>query len=274
MRETKQYLIDRWTNIDHWIVIYGLVIETLKKGRNLADISGIPMFNGMIDLRGISFPKEYTDYLYKGKFKSYVGSSLTLKHLKLENIDFTYSDIQVTKFKHCSFRNVIFNHANCGQLKCVNCEFEDVIFKSSRLTYSYLNIRSGKKSGSFKNVKFIKSLLNETKSSFPVFKNCLFEDCNLCGCDFDGSRFEDCTFYGKVKSPWFRKHSKNEYEPNLIFNQINKRRFTNQMQNIDFTQAQMDGIGFSLDLELMGCKFPSTVRFERMEDYKIIWADS
>ena len=120
------------------------------------------------------------------------------------------------------------------QLNIINCDFEDVTFENTRLSYSHLNIRSGKRSGSFKGVIFRNSQLNETRFSFPTIENCIFDSCNLYAADFDGSRFMKCKFMGEVNSPWFRKHSIKEFEPNFILNQVDKTKFTNEMQDVDF----------------------------------------
>lgn len=267
MKENKQSLIDRWKNPD-WVVLYNRIIKALKKGKKLENIPNIPFYNNRIDLRGISFPKERTQYFYKGKNINQVTGSLKLRRLSLKNIDLTYADIQQSKWKNCNFQDIVFKHTNCEQLECLNCGFENVVFENTRLSYSYLNIRTGKQSGFFINVRFIKSLLNETRFSFPVFKDCYFENCNFYAADFDGSRFENTIFKGKINSPWFRKHSKNEYEPNILLNQVDKTKYTNEMKNIDFTKSQLEYVDFSIDLDLSNCKFPETIKFEKLAQLK------
>lgn len=258
---TKKKLIERWLTDDGKNLLEA-IIQHLRKGKNLNGLNGLEKFEGKFDLRGISFPKTYSEYRYKGKLVTQVTGSLSFKNVKIDNTDFSYADLQQTNWKNCDFSNLTFSKTQLEQLRISNCSFENVTFNNSRLSYSYLNIRSGKKSGYFKNVVFKKSQLNETLFSFPRFDNCLFDDCNLHAANFDGSRFKDCKFAGKLNSPWFRKHSIMEYEPYLIFNRINKKQFVNEMLNVDFKDANLEYVSFDKDLDLSKCHFASNVKFK------------
>ena len=264
MRDSRQNLIDRWTT-EEGKVLHKEIIARLTKEKPLEELNGLKRIEDKFDLRGISFPKEYSAYDYKGKLLKQVAGSLKFKGIKVDNIDFTYADIQTTEWTNCRFSNVKFYGANLEQLRITNCAFENVLFQNTKLSYSYLNIRNGTKSGSFKNVTFKNSQLNETRFSFPTIEDCIFDSCNLHAADFDGGRFKDCKFIGEVNSPWFRKHSIKEFEPNLIFNQVNKRLFTNEMQNIDFSAATLKYVTFSKDLNLSQCKFGQGTKFESFE---------
>jgi hypothetical protein len=90
----------------------------------------------------------------------------------------------------------------------------------------------------------------------------------LYAADFDGSRFVNCKFIGEVNSPWFRKHSIKEFEPNFILNQVNKKKFANEMQEVDFLEATLKYVTFSKDLDLSTCKFGPGTKFESMEKFE------
>jgi uncharacterized protein YjbI with pentapeptide repeats len=261
MRDTKQNLIDRWTTNEGRLLLT-TIVDFLSSQRSLDSIEGIQKTDNRFDLRGISFPKEYADYNYKGKQMHQVVGSIKFKNARIENIDFSHADIQQTEWKNCLFKNVKFYSTQMEQVRVTNCNFEDVEFTNTRLSYSHLNIRTGKKSGSFKNVAFKKSKLNETWFSFPTRENCYFEDCNLYAADFDGSRFKYCKFIGEVNSPWFRRNSIREFEPNYLLNQVDKTKFTNEMDNVDFSTATLKYVTFSKDLDLTKCKFGQGTKFE------------
>ncbi|RZJ19907.1 MAG: pentapeptide repeat-containing protein [Acinetobacter sp.] len=263
---TISQLKQRWET-DEGKSLLQAVIKALKKGRDLTEISSLKHHEGKVDLRGISFPKEYNEFFnYKtSKYIKWADGSLKFEESKLQNIDFSYSDIQVTTWEKCSFIDCLFYQVDARTITFIACEFLNVIFKNTRFSYGYLNIRKGKLSGSFKNVSFIKSQFSETRSSFPIIDNCLFEDCNFYAADFDGSRFSNTKFKGVLNCPWFRKHSKNEFEPNYFFNRIDKSKFTNEMLNVDFSEATLEYVGFSNDLDLKDCKLPLHIKIERFE---------
>jgi uncharacterized protein YjbI with pentapeptide repeats len=261
MRDTKQNLTDRWTTSEGQLLLKTIIDYVLTK-RPLHSIKGIKKIGQRFDLRGIWFPREHADYNYKGEQMHQIVGSKKFKNIKIEDIDFSYADIQQTEWKNCEFRNVKFHSTQMEQIRVVNCDFENVEFSNSRLSFSHLNIRSGKKSGSFKNVIFRKSQLNETWFSFPTIEDCLFEDCNFHAADFDGSRFKNCKFIGEVNSPWFRRHSIREFEPNYFLNQVDKSQFTNEMDSVDFSEAILKYATFSKDLDLTKCKFGQGIKFE------------
>jgi len=250
MKLTEKQLKERWET-DEGKNLSKEIIAAIKKQKNLNAVKGIEKIEGRFDLRGISFPKEIIGEIVVG--------SLKFKKITLENIDFSLADIENTTWKNCWFKNIIFRKVNARELECINCDFEDIVFENSYLSYSYLNIRHGKNSGTFSNVKFLKTHLNETRFSFPKFENCVFQDCNLYGADFDGSRFENCQFIGRVNSPIFKKHSQNEYMPDLFFNRVDKKKFSNDMKNIDFKMAKLEYVCISKDLDLSGCHFPEHI---------------
>jgi uncharacterized protein YjbI with pentapeptide repeats len=261
-KHTIQGLKDRWTTPDGEKLL-ALVVDSLRKNKSISLIPDVAMIDGKFDLRGLSFPKKYAEYTHKGKYIRQVVESLKFKNIAIENIDFSHSDVQKCKFYNCSFYSCLFYQVNAEQWECINCNFENTVFKNARLSYSLLNIRKGKLSGTFNNIQFIESQLNETRFSFPIFDNCLFDDCNLYSADFDGSRFNKCKFTGKVNSPLFRKYSCKEFEPNLFLNRIDKSRFVNEMKEVDFSEAILQYVAFSDDLDINHCKFPANITVEK-----------
>lgn len=266
-KQTIQNLKDRWVTQEGEKLLV-LVVDSLRKNKSINLIHSVFKIDGKIDLRGISFPKKHTEYNHKGKYIKQVVESLQFRNAVFENIDFSYSDLQHIKLYNCRFLNCIFNHVNAEQWVCINCDFENIVFKNTRLSYSLLNIRSGKFSGTFQNVQFINSQLNETRFSFPIFNNCLFDNCNLYAADFDGSRFINTKFIGTVNNPLFRKHSCKEFKPNLFFNRIDKSSFVNEMKEVDFTAAILKYVTFSDDLDITLCKFPTKIIIERSSNSK------
>lgn len=263
-KQTKKTLIERWQT-DKGQKLLNDIIQHLKKGKSFGELNGLEKFEDKFDLRGINFPKTSTEYLYKGKLTNQITGSLSFNKAEIDNVDFSYADLEQTQWKNCSFSKTVFYKTQLEQIKIINCSFDNILFESSKLSHSYLNIRSGKKSGYFKNVTFKNSQLNETRFSFPEFHNCFFDNCNLFATDFDGSRFNNCKFIGKLNSLWFRKHSIMEYEPNLIVNRVNKKQFTNEMLNVDFTEAILDYVSFAKNLDLSKCSFGLNVKFEKIK---------
>ena len=107
MRESKQNLIDRWTT-EEGKSLLNEIIARLTKAKSLEDLKGLNRIEDKFDLRGISFPKEYSEYDYKGKHMKQVVGSLKFKEVAVDNIDFAYADIQHTEWKNCKFSRVKF----------------------------------------------------------------------------------------------------------------------------------------------------------------------
>jgi len=74
MTDSKQNLVSRWTTEEGKSLLKEIIVR-LTKVKSLEDLKGLNRIEGKFDLRGISFPKEYSEYDYKGKhMKQIVGS--------------------------------------------------------------------------------------------------------------------------------------------------------------------------------------------------------
>lgn len=265
MKERKVDLIKRWTT-DSGIDFTKKVIRQLKKKRPLKDLLTKTPTGIFLDLRGFNCPKKYFEYNYRGKEITQVLDSIKFKNISLSFLDFSYADLRGTVWKNCSFENLIFDNANAENVTFINCTFKNIHFHKVRFTYSVLNRRYGTKSGHFSNITFSHCSLNQCRLEMPLFTNCVFNNCNLTGTDFDGSRFSDCKFIGKVKSCWFRGYSITEFRPNFFFNRIDKKRYRNTMRNVDFSEAAIDGVCFTNEVDLSSCIIPNSDNYILLKD--------
>ncbi|WP_166664885.1 pentapeptide repeat-containing protein [Pedobacter metabolipauper] len=239
-------------------------MRALKRSEPLGEVNGLEMIDNRFDLRGatLSTVKEQRTIGTKEHSLTQTTGSLKLKNADIESIDFSHADISYGLFQECTVTDCLFNETIAKEMDIYASDFESCVFGKTNFAYSFMNKNVAGNAGSFRNCKFLKTNLKETIFSFPIIDNCIFEDCELEGADFDGSRMRNVTFAGDVDSPFIRGYSWTA-ETSLfwIFNKINPRDYPNLMENIDFSRANIKDILFLDEIDLTNCKFPATGDF-------------
>lgn len=193
--------------------------------------------------------------------------TLKLKNVKIESIDFSYSDISYSWWEKCRVSNCLFEGATAKELHVYASDFSNCTFRKTNFTYSYLNRNIGKNAGSFKNVEFIECNLKECVFSFPDIVRGLFDNCKMTATDFDGSRFRDSKFKGKIDSAWFNGYSRNAQKSLFgVFNRVNPRDYPNPMKNVDFSEAELDDVQFQFEIDITNCIFPDDLSYFIVKD--------
>lgn len=249
-------LKDRWFTTVEGIKLHQTIIECLLKNKELTSIKGLTKHEGRWDLRGITTPADQ----YSG------GSSLqkpfTVRNVSLENVDLSYAVLYESVWDKCLFKNVIFRLTKADYSKFWACKFEDVIFEKTYLKEALMNATLENDSGYFKNVNFNEVNLKGTTYTNTLFEKCNFLECKLDHVDFNGSRFIDCKFRGRLSEVFFRG---NEMVNHKLYPQ--RKSIPNKMINVDFSDATMESVEFLDGIDLSTCVFPIS------EDYILIRKD-
>jgi len=254
----KAQLINRWKSGDGFILAQQIK-SSLLNGEPLDKLNGIEKIGYHLDLRGITLSELEKEHLlesgnHRASFKT---GSLKIKKTQLDAVDFSFSTLSYAQITKCKFTNCIFESTVAKGLEITASDFENCAFKKSNFYSSFMNKNIGVNSGSFINCQFEEVNLVETSFRFPLINNCVFKNCKLSATNFDGSRFENCKFSGKVDSPWFRGYSIYAMKSILwLFNRVDPRQYPNHMINIDFSEAEMIGVSFSDGIDLTKCVFP------------------
>ncbi|HEY9004932.1 MAG TPA: pentapeptide repeat-containing protein [Ohtaekwangia sp.] len=255
----KQKLIERWKTVEGGARLKD-IIDCLKRGGLLSSVKDLEKYAGRWDLRGAQLSQVEKERKLEAEGHNLVQTfgSFKCKGVKMESIDFSYADISYSWLEKCIITNCIFEETKAKEIHILSSDFSNCVFRKVNLSYSYINENIGSNSGSFKNVEFIETNLSESIFCFPIIEDCLFTNCNLKAANFDGSRLKRCKFKGKVDSPWFRGYSKNAHRSLLgVFNRVNPKDYSNEMEDVDFSEAEMIGVSFSDEIDLTKCIFPT-----------------
>ncbi|WPU98893.1 pentapeptide repeat-containing protein [Mucilaginibacter sp. cycad4] len=246
---------DRWTTIEGEKKLK-TIIRCLQKHTSFDECA--EKIDGRWDLRGIKLSepqiKQYSILNYSIKENENI---LEFKDVKLKNIDFSFSDLSYTTWIRCEFENIKMLNTKANYLKFWACSMKLSDIEKTDFQNSLLGGRLEVNSGSFEDVKFKESKFNKTYYSFPLFKDCVFKNCNLTEVNFDGSRFEDCAFTGKLCSTIFRGITSHFEKQTFFEKKINPNDFPNLMKNVDFTRAELNGVSFINGVDLSTCKLPA-----------------
>ena len=251
-------MINRWDSPEGNLLLEN-IIKSLKNGKPLSSVDGIEKHLDLWDLRGAPLSKlTQEERIANGSYKIIQKNSrLYLKKNEFEAIDFSFADISHSEWYKCTVRNCLFEGTNLKEATFSASDFRDCVFRKANMSYSFLNLNSGKNSGSFIGSVFKEVNLSNAFFNFPLIKNCLFEDCKFSVTCFDGSRFVDCEFIGIIDSALFMGYSVYARKSILgIFNRIDPRDYPNKMENIDFSHAKLVGVSFTHDINLKNCRLP------------------
>jgi len=240
------------------------IINCLQRGNSLNTVNNLIKHAGRWDLRGAELSilaKENKIEAGSHSVSQKLGT-LKLNGVNLNSIDFSFADLSYACFSKISIDNCLFNNTNAKELDVTATNFSNCIFKKTNLVGSYFNQNQGGNSGSFKNIDFIESNLSKCIFYFPIIENCTFKDCKIKETDFDGSRFKDTIFIGKIESAWFRGYAEN-YKKSLFELLISKKlkNIRNEMINVDFSKCELEDVLFENEINLNRCDFPNGEKY-------------
>lgn len=254
----RKELIDRWFTPDG-LILLGKVINAFSRHGSLNDIEGLSKIENRWDLRGAPLSdvvKETTIGNVEHQLKLKSGS-LKIKNYCFDQVDFSYAEISNGELYKCTFQNCEFTGTQAKEMHIYACNFDRCEFQGVDFSYSFINKNIAADAGSFTNCSFYKVNLKECVFTFPIIENCVFEDCKLYACNFDGSRLRNVRFIGKVDSPWFNGYSiKADRSVFWLFNRVDPKELPNLMYNVDFSEAELLDVAFGYNIDLSNCIFP------------------
>jgi uncharacterized protein YjbI with pentapeptide repeats len=254
----KNELISRWYTEEGTALLNSIFFAFSKK-KTLNEIVELKKHDGRWDLRGAPLSGILNEINIGNKAHqlSLKSGSLEIKNYAFNDVDFSYATISYGQFYKCTFQNCEFTASKGKEMHIYACNFDHCSFEKADFSYSFINKNISKDAGSFTNCKFQKTNLRESIFTFPIMESCLFEDCGLYACSFDGSRMRNVKFIGIVDSPWFNGYStKADTSVFWVFNRINPKEFPNPMYNVDFSEAELLYIVFGNGIDLSKCIFP------------------
>lgn len=228
-----------------------IIIDAIRHGKKLDSIGLQMTATGKIDLRN-------TLIHAAGKINpnepEWRQERFDIKKFHFDNIDFSGANLNEAWFIKCVFTNCLFEKTQMEQVRLEAMQIIDCQFINTRLNDSSIGMRNGNDSGLIKNTLFKKTDLRYTMYHFPEITDTVFDYCNLHEADFDGSRFTNCTFRGKLNKVWFRGYS-HSWRPGFSIWWNRYKKFPNPMMNVDFTEADLDDVDFSQGIDLSHCRF-------------------
>ena len=233
------------------------IFEHLRLNRYLDGLN-LKKKSGKWDLTNLSIPKPKTvdKFDYKNYSIRIPDKIFKFKDVLLHNVDLSFSNLDYSIWENCTFNNVLLKETSGKKIKLIACVFKNALFENANLMDSLIGGQKESDSGHFNNIKFIKTNLKRTYYTFPKFENCKFIDCDLKEVDFDGSRFFNSSFEGKLDSVFFRGYPQHLQKDTL--SDFSQMGIFNPMQNVDFTKAEMFGVTFSNQIDLSHCIFPTS----------------
>ena len=249
-------LRDRWKTLEGEKLRFD-IISALKENKGFDTIPNLTKFNNKYDLRGIVFPYSIGETTKTGKLSLTNVERTQFYNTKIINADLSYCDLTLTEFIDCSLENI---YAIKG--KFVSCRFlgtnvSNSIFDECNFEESGMG-KYRKESNNpckFENLYFIKCNLKNTLYLVAEYRKVTFDNCKIKDVDFDGTRFFDCVFKGELDSVMFYGNSR-ILMPTKNESPVDRFTFFNSMQNVDFTEAKLLGIGFRQRCDISTCKFP------------------
>jgi uncharacterized protein YjbI with pentapeptide repeats len=234
---TARYLKNRW--FDDQNAHYALIkiMKVLKRGGTLKNNYSPfkTLKNNYADFRGLDFSK------YK------------IKKLKIKGADLSYATFCGSRIDKSTFENIIFNNVDFSNITDTQNLFKKVNFLKCKFDRSMLGYGGSR----YVESKFEDSSFKRTGYVRAEFVNTQFKDNKLNGVDFYASSFENCSFIGKLADVWFR----GEY-PLLSDTKTFGKAKKNQMKNVSFEKAILEGVNFSNNCDLSTIKKPITGNYK------------
>lgn len=275
-------IAQRWST-EPWKTRQAEVIRTLTQGGDIHSL-GLPDYEGFLDLRGITFPRpkhgrEVGTVMtgFGTLHKPVPGSGrLTISTIEISDVDLSEADLRETSWVGCRFHNVVLRDAVVGQAFFPSCSFEQVIFDGADLVGTPLAGVAGQNPNVYRNVSFVFADLRKTGYTYPLFEGCDFSNAVLDNVDFNGSRFVECKFGGRLDGVWFHGWY---WSPDLADQKrfsaegLDPRTIRNPMRHVDFSTAYLDDCMFVDEIDLSSCKFPKDSSHIIISDRRRVFAN-
>ncbi len=181
-KPTKKELISRWLTPEG-SVQRDKVIAALGRNQPLDELEFVQKIDDRYDLRGIAFDHK-TDF----------------KGIRLQNIDFTYANLNQMLLLDSKVDNVVFDEIDGTSFFQYSSTFTNCRFLKADLNHAGFGIHGGR----YENIVFERAKFKKAMFFWPVFQDCSFLNCKLDGVDFGSSHFINVKFTGKLDDVWFR----------------------------------------------------------------------
>ncbi|MFC4044753.1 pentapeptide repeat-containing protein [Dactylosporangium siamense] len=190
----------------------------LRGGGRLNDL-GLGVVDGLIDLRGVSFP----------------GRTVQLDGCRLEGLALDAGDLTSFRFVDCTVVGCRFDRALCRDWRIWRTDFTDCSFVGADLRTSSLGawLEGQARGNVYDHVRFTRAKMARLGSAAATYIDCDFSDADLTMVNFWQSSLIRCTFAGKVKQVVFNGRLMGEAKPD-----------PNPMLDIDLAQARLEGTEF------------------------------
>lgn len=174
------------------------------------------------------------------------------------------SRVEEQTFTHFDFTKTNFNSAVFFNVNFINCLFEKSILTNSKIFYD-----SNFESCTFKHVDLSHSTFGSHKGTY---KDCIFENCNFKGKEFNFSRFINCEF---VKSKLVKINFNASSFLNckfvgkladVTFNGIydTDKSDCQTLNSVDFSKAQFGEFVTFVNCDLSSCIPPFETKFNEI----------
>jgi hypothetical protein len=176
-----------------------------------------------------------------------------------ENLDLSSAKLGQIRFHGTRFRNCRFADADCSRWRMWDVQFRDCSFEAANLRDTSMGGVDNGLRNVYDTVDFSRADMRATSHFSADMSDCLFVDTKLKLVNFGGTRFSDCRFEGELVEVVFNKYGfRGEALP------------PNEMRQIDFGDAQFDGVQFR-DLEMSSdVEWPTSPEHLIVRDYRAL----
>ena len=222
------------------------VWERLVRGESLDDLA-LPVRNGRIVVRDLTLPKPSRG---RGAVAGFEGvaelrGTTVLRNVRWKGLDFAECSLSGLRFVDCRLEDCCFERALCRGWRMWNTTVKRTEFREADLHGAALGGVDAGKRNRFENVYFVRSDMRETAWVSCDMIGCVFEETRLDKVDFQGTRFEHCSFVGEVREVLFYRHAFGE-----------EQLPANDMRGVDFSRARLRSVEFR-GLDLKEVKWPT-----------------
>lgn len=197
--------------------------------------------DGLIDFRGIDLSQQ------------------KIRKIKLKNIDFSHSQFSHSRIEDSVFETVYFDNVDFTDISEQGNLFYEVKFFKCKFNLAGL----GYDGSQYRHCSFEKSSFKKSVFIRGEFSKTQFIDCKLKGVDFNASSFNECSFVGKLEDVWFRGGYAFPSD-DTNFGKAKK----NQMRNVSFSGAILEGVNFSNECDLSTVQLPDTNNYILFDNWK------
>mgnify|MGYP001560830211 CR=1 FL=1 len=222
---TRKQIISRWDTTKGKKIKEDIINELSKRNGHIAkNIEGLGEIDGRCDIRGLSLP---------GPRK--------LRGVSFESVDMSFANLSNWWIEGCYLDNVYFGSVKADNWADHGNHFKNVKWVGSDLTCGGFGYKGSK----YQNCVFERCSFGKSVFIRPEYDDCLFLNCMLRDIDFNGASFVRCKFVGMLKDVWFR----GSFAYDSDFETFGMPR-KNKMIQVDFSDAQFDGVTFSNGCDL------------------------